>query len=255
MEATGRVVVITGGARGMGQKIGQRFLNNGDKIVLMDILKDQMVEWAGDNENAMIIECDIRSKASVEAACAEVMDKFGRVDVLVNNAGWQSGAVAFENIPEDEWKKAIDININGTFFCTQVFGTQMLDKGGAIVNIASMGGVAPVNNTGSYSTSKAAVIMLTKQTTVQWAHRGVRCNCVCPGTTLTDMNRKFYETPGVRESREAAIPAARVGQTEDIANAVFFLASPEADYVHGANLVVDGGFTVAALKPLKIEVK
>lgn len=254
MEATGRVVVITGGARGMGKAIGQRFLDNGDYVVLMDVLKDEMVSWAGANDNALIIECDIRSKANVEAARDQVLDRFGRVDVLVNNAGWQSSAVAFENISEDDWKKAFDVNVHGTFFCTQVFGSEMLDKGGAIVNIASMGGVAPVNNTGSYSASKAAIIMLTKQTTVQWARRGVRCNCVSPGTTLTDMNRAFYDTPGVRESREGAIPAARVGQTEDIANAVFFLSSPEADYVHGANLVVDGGFTVTALMPLKIEV-
>lgn len=256
MKSKGRVVVITGAVGGMGKAMTKKFLENGDKVVLIDIKEvDALREWAAGNDDVLVIECDIRSKQQVEAARAEMLEKFGPADVLVNNAGWQSGAVAFENVTEEDWKKAVETNINGTFFCTQVFGSDMLDKGGAIVNIASMGGVAPVNNTGSYSTSKAAVIMLTKQTALQWARRGVRCNAVSPGTTLTAMNQAFYDTPGVRESRESAIPAGRIGQTVDIANAVFFLSSPEADYIHGANIVVDGGFTDTALMALKIEVQ
>ena len=254
MEKTGRVVVITGAARGIGQAIAKRFLANGDKVAILDVLVDVAQEWTADVEDAFVVKCDITDKADIEAAKAQVLEHFGRVDVLVNNAGVVPKPNLLENIPEADWKRAFDINVNGTFFCTQVFGVEMFGRGGFIVNISSTSGLEPGKHTGAYSATKAAILMITKQTAVQWGEHNVRCNSVCPGLLRTDINRAFYEKPGVYESRVGAIPLGKLGEVEDIANAVFFLSSPEAQYINGANIVVDGGFVVNGLKPLNIQV-
>ena len=254
MEKTGRVVVITGAARGIGQAIAKRFLANGDKVAILDVLVDVAQEWTADVEDTFVVKCDITDKADIEAAKAQVLEHFGRVDVLVNNAGVVPKPNLLENIPEADWKRAFDINVNGTFFCTQVFGVEMFGRGGFIVNISSTSGLEPGKHTGAYSATKAAILMITKQTAVQWGEHNVRCNSVCPGLLLTDINRAFYEKPGVYESRVGAIPLGKLGEVEDIANAVFFLSSPEAQYINGANIVVDGGFVVNGLKPLNIQV-
>ena len=254
MEKTGRVVVVTGAARGIGQAIAKRFLANGDKVVILDVLYDVAMDWAGDIEDVLVLKCDITDKASIEAAKAQVLQRFGRVDVLVNNAGVVPKPNLLENIPEADWKRAFDINVNGTFFCTQVFGVEMFGRGGAIVNLSSTSGLEPGKHTGAYSATKAAIIMITKQTAIQWGENNVRCNSVSPGLLLTDINRAFYEKPGVYESRVGAIPLGHLGEVEDIANAVFFLSSNESKYINGANLVVDGGFVVNGLKPLNIQV-
>ena len=254
MEKTGRVVVITGAARGIGQAIAKRFLANGDKVAILDVLVDIAREWTADIEDAFVVKCDITDKADIEAAKAQVLERFGQVDVLVNNAGVVPKPNLLENIPEADWKRAFDINVNGTFFCTQVFGVEMFGRGGFIVNISSTSGLEPGKHTGAYSATKAAILMITKQTAVQWGEHNVRCNSVCPGLLLTDINRAFYEKPGVYESRVGAIPLGKLGEVEDIANAVFFLSSPEAQYINGANIVVDGGFVVNGLKPLNIQV-
>lgn len=254
MEKTGRVVVITGAARGIGQAIAKRFLANGDKVAILDVLVDVAQEWAGDIEDVFIVKCDITDKADIEAAKAKVLEHFGQVDVLVNNAGVVPKPSLLEKIPEADWKRAFDINVNGTFFCTQVFGVEMFGRGGFIVNISSTSGLEPGKHTGAYSATKAAILMITKQTAIQWGEHNVRCNSVCPGLLLTDINRAFYEKPGVYESRVGAIPLGKLGEVEDIANAVFFLSSPEAQYINGANVVVDGGFVVNGLKPLNIQV-
>ena len=118
MEKTGRVVVITGAARGIGQAIAKRFLANGDKVAILDVLVDVAQEWTADVEDAFVVKCDITDKADIEAAKAQVLEHFGRVDVLVNNAGVVPKPNLLENIPEADWKRAFDINVNGTFFCT-----------------------------------------------------------------------------------------------------------------------------------------
>ena len=254
MECSGRIVVITGAARGIGRAIAERFLQNGDTVVVCDMLYDVAMEWGGQRDDVLVVKCDITDKQSVEAAKAQVIERFGRIDVLVNNAGVVPKPSLLENITEDDWKRTFNVNVNGTFFCTQVFGAEMLDRGGAIVNISSTSGLEPGKNTSAYSATKAAVIMLAKQTAVQWGERNVRCNTVSPGLLYTEINKAFYERPGVYESRVGAIPLGRLGKVEDIANAVFFLASPEASYINGANLVVDGGFTTNALKPINVQV-
>ena len=253
MEDISRIVVVTGAARGIGRAIAEKFLANGDKVVILDVLDEVAREWAGELEDVLVVKCDATSKESVQQAKEQALAKFGRIDVLVNNAGVGGVPSLLEDITEADWKRAFDINVNGMFFCTQVFGTEMFENGGAIVNMASTSGLEPGKNTGAYSPTKAAVLMLTKLTAVQWGERGIRCNSVSPGVLFTELNRAYYDKPGVMDSRLGAVPLGRLGDVNDVANAVFFLASPEASYVNGANLVVDGGFVVNGLKPLKVE--
>ena len=118
MENTGRVVVITGAARGIGKAIASRFLQNGDRVVVLDVMADVAEEWAGSSPDVLVVKCNIANKAEVQAAKQQVLDRFGRVDVLVNNAGVVGKSSLLENIAEEGWKRAFDINVNGTFFCT-----------------------------------------------------------------------------------------------------------------------------------------
>lgn len=251
----GRVIVVTGAAKhdGIGAKICQTFIEKEPncQCVVLDILDDRVKEWADAYDNVTFIHCDVSSKADVVAAKDQVIEKFGKVDVLVCDAAYQApGSQPLESCSEECWKACFDVNVHGTFFCCQAFGGEMLDKGGAIVNIASMGGVNPIFISGSYSPSKAAIIMLSKQLAGEWGGRKVRVNVVGPGHTYTDINRERIDKPGAREKRNAMTPLGRVGTPADQANAVYFLCSPEADYVTGAVLLVDGGLTINTLAPL-----
>lgn len=245
MSNSGQVVVVTGAARGMGRVIATRFHEAGAKLALLDLRTEEMDEWTrGMNpDDVLTIGCDITRKQEVDAARDRVLEKFGRVDVLVNNAGIWLPGTPFEEVTVEAWNKILDVNLTGAFFCAQAFGTPMLDKGGAIVNIASIAGILPAR-LGSYSASKAGLIILTQQLAMEWGPRKVRVNAVCPGLVETPMSAELYINPEHRRMREQAVPLKRIGTPEDIAKAVCFLASPEADYINGEFVRVDGGFTL-----------
>ena len=251
----GRVIVVTGAAKpdGIGAKTCLTFIEKEPdcQIVVLDVLDDRVGEWASERENVTFIHADVANREDVVAAKKRVIDQFGKVDVLVCGAAYQGpGSLPLESLSEESWKACIDVNLNGTFFCCQAFGGAMLDRGGSIVNISSMGGVNPIFISGSYSPSKAGVIMLSKQLAGEWGPHKVRVNAVAPGHTYTDINRERIDKPGAREKRNAMTPLGRVGEPVDQANAVYFLASDEADYITGSVLLVDGGMTVNTLAPL-----
>ena len=254
-EPGGRVIVVTGASKpdGIGAKTCQTFIEKEPdcQIVVLDILEDRVQKWASAHKNVTYIHTDVSCKEAVVAAKNQVIERFGKVDVLVCGAAYQGpGSLPLESLSEESWKACIDVNLNGTFFCCQVFGSEMLDKGGSIVNISSMGGVNPIFISGSYSPSKAGVIMLSKQLAGEWGPRKVRVNVVAPGHTYTDINRERIDKPGAREKRNAMTPLGRVGEPADQANAIYFLSSSQADYITGAVLLVDGGMTVNTLAPL-----
>ncbi len=254
-EHEGRVIVITGAAKpdGIGAKTAQTFIENEPdcQVVVLDILDERVKEWADDYDNVTFIHTDVADKAQVVAAKEAVMEKFGKVDVLVCDAAYQGpGSLPLATLSEESWRACIDVNLTGTFFCCQAFGVEMFDRGGAIVNLSSMGGVAPIFISGSYSPSKAGVIMLSQQLAGEWGSHKVRVNVVAPGHTYTDINRERIDKPGAREKRNAMTPLGRVGKTEDQANAIYFLASDKADYITGSVLLVDGGMTISAMAPL-----
>lgn len=254
-EFEGRVIVVTGAAKpdGIGAKTCQVFKEKESncKIVVLDILDNRAKEWMSEYEDALFIHTDVSKKSDVENAKKIVLDKYGKIDVLVCGSAYQGpGSLPLEDLSEESWKACIDVNLTGTFFCCQVFGKEMLDKGGNIINIASLGGVNPIFISGSYSPSKAGVIMLSKQLAGEWGPRKVRVNVVAPGHTYTDINRERIDKPGAREKRNAMTPLGRVGEPIDQANAIYFLSTDEASYITGSVLLVDGGMTINTLAPL-----
>lgn len=243
------VAVVTGGARGIGRAIGEWFLGHGHRVVLLDrdapTLAATLSAIARPDEVLGLV-CDVSREAEVDAACAQVLHRFGRVDALVNNAG----VAVFKPVLDtgfDDWRTVMATNLDGAFLCTQAFGAAMASAGrGAIVNIASISGLRASTLRVAYGTSKAALIHMTRQHAVELGNVGVRVNAVAPGPVETEM-AKLVHSVAIRSDYHDAIPQGRYGTTEDIAQAVGFLCSDAAGYVNGQVLAVDGGFDAAGV--------
>ncbi|MGA2529605.1 MAG: glucose 1-dehydrogenase [Acidimicrobiales bacterium] len=248
----GRKFVVTGGARGIGYAIARAAVRAGAAVALLNLdgagvelaatrLRDEV---AGAEVLTQI--CDVSSYEQVRAARAELEERWGPADVLVNNAGIAQHVPA-EQMSAEDWNRMLAVNLSGPFFCSQVFGLAMIAaRAGAIVNIASMSGLI-VNRPqpqAAYNVSKAGVIMLTKSLAAEWAPYGVRVNAVAPGYTRTEMIEELLETDMARDYWIAGTPLKRMGDPDEIANAVLFLASPAASFVTGETLVADGGYTL-----------
>jgi NAD(P)-dependent dehydrogenase (short-subunit alcohol dehydrogenase family) len=229
--------VVTGAARGLGAAIADRLTADGYEVVRLDVLP-------GDRDSDdTVLHCDVSDRAAVEA----VADSIGPVDVLVNNAGiWRFGAL--EDVDPADFERVLAVNLGGTFHCTQVFGRSMLAAGrGSIVNIVSIAAAAANPSVGAYSASKSGVLALTRQTALEWGPRGVRANAVGPGLVPTPGTGTVYDDPAVREVRAGAVPLRRLGTDADIAGVVGFLVGPDAAYVNGQVLYVDGGLSQALM--------
>ena len=245
----GRVAVVTGGGRNIGLACCTALAEHGAKVVIAEI--DAAVGEAGIEElkakgyPADLIELDVTRSAAVTNAADHILEKYGRIDILVANAGIAFNTPA-EDCPDEEWQKVIDINLNGVFYTNRAFGRRMLKAGkGAIVNIGSMSGIIAnkPQPQAHYNASKAAVHMLTKSLAVEWAQRGVRVNAVAPTYIETTMTRRGMENTEWQRQWLEMTPMGRVGQPPEIASAVLFLASDASSLMTGSVVVVDGGYT------------
>lgn len=238
------VVVVTGGSRGLGLEIAHAFGQAGAKVVITarreqwlseaeKFLKDQAIAV-----DALI--CDVADAAAIERMVQQALEKNGKIDALVNNAGLTWGAPA-ETMPLERWRQVIDANITGTFLMSQAVGRHMLERQkGAIVNVASIAGLGGgQSQTVGYNASKAAVINLTRALAVEWAGRGIRVNAIAPGLFRTRMSEVL-----VQRAEAANVPVAplgRIGKPGEIAPTVLFLASEGASYITGQVIPIDGG--------------
>jgi meso-butanediol dehydrogenase / (S,S)-butanediol dehydrogenase / diacetyl reductase len=242
------VAVVTGGARGIGLAIAQNFLTKGYKVALLDIDKATLAKTQStlNSPDVLAIHCDVSKPAKVNAAVAKIEKQFGRIDALVNNAG----VAIFKPILEvswKDWRTVMDTNLDGAFLCTQACAAVMLKTGGgSIVNIASISGMRASTLRVAYGTSKGALIHLTKQQAAELGDVGIRVNCVAPGPVLTEMAKLVHSTAIISDYFDA-IPLNRYGTQEEIANAVGFLCSPEASYINGQTVAVDGGFDASGV--------
>lgn len=243
------VAVVTGGARGIGLACGQWFLDHGYHVALVDIDAATLARTdaaLADPQRVLTVHADVSKPEQVEAAVARVVERFGRIDALVNNAG----VAVFKKIGETtwaDWRYVMDTNLDGAFLCTQACAPVMLrNGGGAVVNIASISGLRASTMRVAYGTSKGAIIHLTKQQAVELGNAGIRVNCIAPGPVDTEMS-KLVHTVAIRSDYYDTIPLNRYGTTEEIANAVGFLCSPAASYVNGQTLAVDGGFDASGV--------
>ncbi len=247
MRLENKVAFISGGARGMGATEAHLFAREGCRVAIGDLREDegQQIE-AEINETGgecLYLRLDVPSEASWQAAIAATVSRFGKLDILVNNAGiFRSHKV--EETTSEEWNLVMDINAMGVFLGTKAAIPAMRNAGGgSIVNISSIAGLVGGQST-AYSASKGAVRLLTKSTAIQYAVDGIRCNSVHPGVIETPMTiPNMLSTPVGREMRVARHPLGRIGQPEDIAYGVLFLASDESSFMTGSELVIDGGLT------------
>ncbi len=239
-----RVALVTGSARGIGLATAKRFLADGWRVALLDIdaenLKRTYTALARPNET-MAIACDVANPEQVTRAFAELKQRFGRLDALVNNAGIAIFKPILDVTYED-WSRVLAVNLTGPFLCTQAAAPIMRDNaGGAIVNITSISGLRASTLRTAYGTSKAGLAHLTKQQAAELASLGIRVNAVAPGPVDTAMAQAVH-TPEIRQDYHDHMPLNRYGLEEELAEAIYFLASERASYITGQVLCVDGGF-------------
>jgi len=240
---SGRVGIVTGGARGIGLAICKRFVEEGARVVIADIDRAEGAKAAEalGREKAMAVPTDVSDPASVEEATRETLDRFGRIDILVNNAGI-CPLRPLEEISAQEWDKVLNVNLKGAFLFSKAVLPQMRkQRYGRIINISSVAGkMGGVFVGAHYAASKAGLIALTMCIARQYAKFGITANVICPVTTLTPMTASW--PPELLDKLEKQIPLGRLATPEDVAAAVAFLASDDAAFITGEVLDVNGGF-------------
>jgi meso-butanediol dehydrogenase / (S,S)-butanediol dehydrogenase / diacetyl reductase len=250
MASPSKVALVTGAARGIGYATAQWFLDQGWCVALLDIDEPALREAAGrigaDRSRVLVLPADVREAQQVARAIEAVDARHGRLDALVNNAGY----AVFKPIGDttfDEWRTVMATNLDGPFLCTQAAVPLMRrGGGGAVVNIASISGLRASTLRVAYGTSKAALIHLTKQQAAELGNAGIRVNCVAPGPVDTAMAKKVH-TAQIRADYHDAIPLGRYGTEQELAQAIGFLCSDAASYVNGQTLAVDGGFDATGI--------
>lgn len=246
MLLQGKKALVTGAGQGIGRAVALELAGAGADVAVCDLNPDTAKKTAEEVEalgrGAVALTVDVTDLEAVKAAVARALERFGRLDVLVNNAGWDD-VMPFARTTPDLWQKVIDINYKGVIHFSHTALGPMTDAGGGrVVNIASDAGRVGSLGETVYAGAKGAVIAFTRSLARETARHGINVNCVCPGPTDTELFRSLPEK--VRQALERAIPLRRVARPEEIARAVLFFASPMADYVTGQVLSVSGGLTM-----------
>ena len=249
-DLKGQVAVVTGASAGLGLQMAKAFANQGANIVLlarrMNLLEANAKAISEEfGVEALPIACDITDTAAVQNAVRMTMEKFGRVDILMNNAG--TGAVAnAEDITDEQFKKELEIDLFGTFVCAREFGKEMLKAGyGRIINISSMYGLVGNKIAGSspYHAAKGGVVNLTRALAAEWGKHGITVNSICPGYFYTDLTTATLDSDFFQAQAKISIPMERYGKEGELDTCALFLASRFSSYVNGQNIAVDGGYT------------
>lgn len=245
-----RKAMVTGASYGLGQAVALRLAEDGFDLAVTDLpgiaLDETVAAIEAAGASAVPVELDLRAQESIGAAFAAAVEGLGKIDVLVNNAGVLLHKPALEISP-DEWRNVMTINIDGTFAMAQQMARHLVDtkREGLIINLASTFSVIGVPNVSAYGVSKTAIAGMTRHLAAEWAQYGIRVNAVGPGSTLTKIRADLLNAdPERRDANMAKIPLKRFGEPSDIAGAVSYMASPDASYMTGHLLMVDGGLTV-----------
>jgi len=244
-----RIAFVTGASQGLGAETAVALARDGCDVAVssrrIEKLSDTLDRIAATGRRGTPVQLDVRSMQSMETAMADVIAAFGRADVLVNNAGVTLRKPALE-VTREEWDELMGVNLKGTFFMSQLMARDLVAGGrpGCIISIASTHGVLGFQQRTTYGISKAGIIHMTKMLAYEWAGHGIRVNAVAPGTVETPSRAEYFSAhPEARRAMIDRIPVRRFGAPEEIAGAVRYLASPEAAYVTGQTLVLDGGLT------------
>lgn len=240
---TGRRALVTGAGSGIGRSVAAALATAGAEVVAVDRDAASLSDRGLSTPALRSETCDISSESAVEA----LAERVGPCDIVVNAAGIiRPGALA--DVDLADWNALIAVNLTGYLLISRAFAAGMVERGGgALVHVASISGTHAQANSGAYSASKAALIVMSQQLALELGPQGIRSNTVSPGMVRTPMTEEYYQAPGVAERRDRAVPIGRVALPEDIADVVVFLSSDRARYVTGADIVVDGGFTTTLM--------
>jgi NAD(P)-dependent dehydrogenase (short-subunit alcohol dehydrogenase family) len=246
-EYEGKVVIVTGGAYGIGRAAAIGFARRGAKVAIADLDTKRgeetlrRVKQAGGN--AIFVKTDVSSEVDVKALVEKTVKTYGKLDCAFNNAGIHKRFVSTIDFTAADWEEMISVNLKSVWLCMKYEIPEMLKQGkGAIVNTSSAAGLVGVPSNPAYPASKHGVVGITKSTALEFARKGIRVNCVCPGPTRTGMNEDLVATyPEMVKAMDQKVPMGRIGEPEEVAAAAIFLCSDEASYITGHALPVDGG--------------
>jgi NAD(P)-dependent dehydrogenase (short-subunit alcohol dehydrogenase family) len=253
MRLEGKVALITGGGSGMGKVASELFAREGARVVLTDVA-DEAGEAAAAaiGDAAQYVHADVSNEADADAMVRSAVDRFGRLDVLYNNAGVMlpdDGSV--DSTDAAIWDTTLAVNVKGVAFgCKYGIPAMLRTGGGSIINVASfVAWVGAATSQTAYTSSKGAVLAMTREIAVGYARKGIRCNALCPGPIETPLLMQLLSDEQKRQRRLIHIPMGRLGRAEELANAALFLASDDSSFMTGASLIVDGGLTAAYVTP------
>lgn len=245
-----KVVIVTGASSGIGRDIAERFFQEGALLALCSRSVERVDKATAEyavmpNPRILTMSADMRNVSDIQALVKAVIERFGRIHVLVNNAGLSFPKPSLQ-VTEDDWDTTVDTNMKGYFFMAQAVAKHMLENGikGSIVNIGSVNSATVVVGQACYAATKAGISQMTRSLGREWGREGIRVNCVAPGSIPAECNRVMYSDPVVLKAMCDKIPMGRRGLPKEISDAVLYLASDAASYVTGQTLFVDGGLTL-----------
>ncbi|MDX6226380.1 MAG: hypothetical protein QOE64_2756 [Frankiales bacterium] len=250
IDLAGKTAFITGASRGIGKAIAIAYAEAGadvalvarDESALAEVRKE--VEAAG--RKAVVLTCDVTDRDRVHEVVNSAIGELGHIDIVVNNAGGTSFMAPFTDLRFSGWEKVMRLNVDSIVHVCQAIGPHLLERGtGSVINVASVAGLGGTPSLSPYGASKAAVLSLTRSLAMEWGHKGVRVNALCPGWTATDLNRNLWENEDASKAMTANVPMQRWGRADEMAGPALWLGSDASSFVTGQAIVVDGGLTAA----------
>jgi len=253
MKFKDKVVFITGGTKGLGKAFAKAFLDEGASVAVNGRNKEAVAKFEEEFQGRSILafNTDITNYEEMDNVASKVIESWGKVDILVNNAGIVNPLAPSEKMKKDDFDKTIDINLKGTFYATQIFGKRMIEqKAGRIINIASQVALFGEKGFLPYALSKGALMIMTRELAYEWSKHGVTICCVAPGFIKGGMNEGLIRKEIFVNHLSSKTPIGRMGTVDELVSLILFLASPEAQYINGETITIDGGMTGYDQEPL-----
>ena len=249
MKLNGKVTIITGASGGIGKSVAQKVLEEGSKVVLVSRNKNKLkktVEELGKNDNLIYMAADVSHESEVLSVIEQTLTAFDKIDNLINCAAIINDPTPFHLMTEDQWTNLMNVNLKGTFQPIKAVIPLMIEqKSGNIINISSLLGIRAIPKVpfSIYGVTKAGIIMLTRSIAVEYGQYNIRCNCIAPSTIRSPMMEPYLQDENAKRMLEGSFPLKRIGDPEDVANAILFLASDDSKWITGTVMTLDGGLS------------